>query len=943
MKRCKMLLLLVVLAVWPSLTAAAQQLPPLPMDSAVRYGKLPNGLTYYIRHNALPKERANFYIAQRVGSVQEDDSQRGLAHFLEHMCFNGTDHFPGDRLTKYCESIGVKFGINLNAYTSTDETVYNIDDVPVTPQNVDSCLLILRDWADGLTLDPKEIDKERGVINEEWRLRTSGASRILANNLPALYPGSKYGERYPIGLMEIINSFKPETLRAYYEKWYRPDLQGIIVVGDIDADQVENSVKRLFGDIKMPANPAAYETYPVPANSEPVYVIGKDKELDQTNIQMMFKHEPFPAPYKNTSAYLAQSFATHLLTGMLSTRLNELSQKPECPFIGAGCADGRYLLSKTMDAFTIVVIPKPGQDAEAVNAVMKEVERAARYGFTSTELIRAREEFLSQCEQLYDNRDKQKNSFYVPQYVRHFLEGDPIPSLETEYQTYKQMAPLLPVEAVSGMLKELTASTDTNFVFLAFYPDKEGVAVPTADAFKKAIAEARSAQLEAYVDNVKDEPLVPELPAKGKIAKEEKADFGYTCWTLGNGARVFWRKTDFNDSEVLMSARSMGGFSKVSEKDLVNARLINIVPAFTGTGNFTAVELEKKLAGKQASVMPSLENYTEVLNGKSTPKDLRTLFELAYLRFQAPANDPDGYNNCIQYLKSSLENAGKVPEQAFSDSVRATLYKHNPRAKDIKYEDLSAADYDVVKRLYRERFNSASDFDFYFTGNFDTDSLCAYVEQYIASLPAAGAREKYASVDLLPAKGEVTNRFLRKMETPKGLFVVVWTGKLDYSLKNSVVLDAVGQVLNSRYLKSIREDRGLAYTVGASGEAVYGANEQYFLQVQCPVKPEKCDSALLLVEEGLSDLAKNGATPEELKKIKEYELKTFADNQRSNAYWQGLISAKSTWNVDEQAGFEKTVQDLTSDDLKAFVNGRLLKDKNRVTVVMLPAEGGEQQ
>lgn len=943
MKKFKTLLLLAVLTVVPSTRAVAQQLPPLPIDTAVRIGKLSNGLTYYIRHNALPKERANFYIAQKVGSVQEDDNQRGLAHFLEHMCFNGTDHFPGDRLTKYCESIGVKFGVNLNAYTSTDETVYNIDDVPVTPANVDSCLLILRDWADGLTLDPKEIDKERGVINEEWRLRTSGSSRIFERNLPALYPNSKYGHRYPIGLMEIINNFKPQALRDYYEKWYRPDLQGIIIVGDINVDEVEASVKRLFGSIKMPANPAAYETYSVPANTEPVYIIDKDKEVDQKIIQMIFKHEPFPTEYKNTTAYLAQGLVLNLATTMLNARLGELSQQPDCPFIGAGCNDGKYLFSKTMDAFSVTLIPKPDQDTEAVKAVMEEIERAARFGFTTTELIRSREELLSRYEQIYDNRDKQKNDFYVPQYVRNFLENDPIPSLETEFNLYKQLAPMLPVEAVSETFKALTASTDTNFVFLAFYPEKEGVTIPTADSFKAAITAAKAAELTAYVDNVKDEPLVAELPAKGKIVKEAKADFGYTCWTLSNGARVYWRQTDFNDSQVLMNARSLGGYSKVADSDLVNAKLIGPVTMFTGIGNFSAVELEKKLAGKQASVSPSLSNFSESLSGNSTPKDLRTLFELTYLRFQAPADDEAGYNNCIQYLRSALENVEKVPEQAFSDSVRATLYNHNIRAKELKYADLDQANYDAVRRIYRERFNSASDFDFYFTGNFNTDSLRAYTEQFLASLPAAGAREKYANVNMRPRKGAVVNRFSRQMETPKGNFAIIWTGDLKYSLKNSVILDAVGQVLTSRYLKSIREDRGLAYTVGAAGSADYGVYEQYSVQVQCPVKPEKCDSALLLVDEGLQDLAKNGATAEELQKIKEYELKNFADQQRTNAYWQGLILAKSAWNIDEQKDFEKIINDLTSDDLKNFINKHLLKDNNRVSVIMLPEENGEQQ
>ncbi len=947
MKKCKALLLLVALALVPALRTTAQQMPQVPqvpMDTAIRYGKLPNGLTYYIRHNALPENRANFYIAQKVGSVQEDDSQRGLAHFLEHMCFNGTDNFPGDRLIKYCESIGVKFGVNLNAYTSTDETVYNIDDVPVTPQNVDSCLLILHDWADGLTLDPKEIDKERGVIHEEWRLRSDASGRIFERNLPALYPGSKYGHRYPIGLMEVVDNFKPEALRAYYEKWYRPDLQGIIVVGDIDVDQVEAAVKRIFGPIEMPQNAAAYETYPVPANNEPIYVIDKDKEQQQNVIRMMFKHEPMPVELRGTMAFFGYRYMTQMAASMLNARLGELSQEASCPFIYAGCQDGSYLLSKTMDAFTLVVLPKPGQDAEAVKAVMQEVERADRFGFTATELIRSREEFLSQMDKIYQNRTKQRNDFYVPQYVRHFLDNLPIPDITTEVNIYKQLAPAISADVISQVFGEMTASKDTNFVFLAMYPDKEGVAIPTADSFKQAIAAAEKAELTAYVDNVKNEPLVPGLPKKGSIVSEAKDDFGYTCWTLSNGARVYWRQTDFNDSEVLMSARSFGGLSKIKQEDLVNAHLLGFTAMVTGTGNFTSVELEKALAGKQAAVYPSLSNFSETLAGQSTPKDLRTLFELTYLRFQQPANDTDAFNNGMAMLRTQLENAEKDPMTAFSDSVSATLFNHNPRViNNLKLADLDKVDYQTIRRIWQERFQSASDFDFYFTGNFNVDSLRAFTEQYIASIPSAGKREMYDKVNVFPRKGTVTNSFRRQMETPKANIQQMWTGTTDYSLAKSVVADALGQVLESRYLKSIREDAGLAYTVGAQAQVTFGMRDQYALYISVPAQPAKCDSALLLMKQGIDEVAKNGVTDEELQKIKEYELKTFADNQRKNAYWQSLIVSKSVWGYDERTGFEELVKKLSSKDIQKFLKDVVLKNGNCVTVVMQPTDLTEKQ
>lgn len=925
-----LMMLLAVLFCWPVM---AQQLP---MDSAVRYGKLPNGLTYYVRHNALPKERVNFYIAQKVGSVQEEEEQRGLAHFLEHMCFNGTEHFPGNGIVKFCERIGVKFGVNLNAYTSTDETVYNIDDVPVSDTNIDSCLLILRDWSDGLTLDPKEIDKERGVIHEEWRMRSSATMRIYERNLPALYPGSRYGHRFPIGLMSVIDNFKPEALRAYYEKWYRPDLQGIIVVGDIDVDAVEAKIKSLFADIKMPENPAAYEHYPVPANAEPIYIVDKDKEQAQPVIMIQFKSEPMPDEYKNTPVFLAQNLITSIMTSVVNSRLNELSQQPDCPFVGAGVYYGDYLISKTMEAVGIQIVPKQGQDAAAVQAVMQEVERAARFGLTATEVIRAREEFMSQLESIYDNRDKQKHSFYIPQYVRHFLEGEPIPDLETEFTIYKALAPQLPAEAYSQTFAQCVASVDTNFVLLAMYPEKEGFSIPTAAELKAAVVAAKAAELTPYVDNVKNEPLVSEVPAAGKIKKEKAAPFGYTEWTLSNGARVYFRKTDFNESQVLLSARSFGGQSLLPTSDLTNATLLGIVMNSTGWGNFNSVELEKKLAGKQASVQVSLGQLTDNLNGSSTPKDLRTLFELIYLHFQKPADDQAAYDNIINLLKTQLANAEKDPSTAFGDSVRTTVYNRHPRVKGLKLENLAEADYAAIKRIYSERFAAAGDFDFYFTGNFDVDSLRAFTETYIASLPAQKKREKFVDHKIYVRTGTLENRFKREMEVPQGNIIQVWSGELGYSMKNAAVLNALGQILTQRYLKSIREDGGLAYSVQAMGQADTGTRDEYTIQIVCPVKPAQADSALLLMQQGIDDIAKHGVTAEELDQVKKYELKEYANQQIQNSYWQSAIVAQTRWGYDAHTGYEEVVNNLTSADIQNFVSKVLLKQHNRVTVTMLP-------
>lgn len=934
MNKVKFLVLaLVAMVVAP---AVAQQIPELPIDPSVRYGKLPNGLTYYIRQNAEPKGQADFYIAQKVGSVQEEDSQRGLAHFLEHMAFNGSKHFPNDgQLIKYCESIGVKFGQNLNAYTSTDETVYNIDNVPMTGSNLDSCLYILHDWAGALLLTDKEINKERGVIHEEWRMSTTGAMRIYERQFPNIYPGSRYGYRLPIGTMEVVDNFPPDVLRAYYKKWYRPNLQGIVIVGDINVDDVEGKIKTIFGDLTNPENPAEYLHYPVPTNPEAIYIIDKDKELRSSSISIMFKHEPIPTEMRNTMAYLAQNYILSVAGAAINARLNELSQNPDCPFLGAGVGYGNYVVSKTMDALSISIMPKPGQDAAAVQAVMQEVERATRFGITGTEIFRAREEFLSGLERIYTNRDKQKNSFYTKQYVRHFLENDPIPNIETEFNLYKTIAQQLPAEVINQSIAPLTASIDSNFVFMALYPEKDDVKVPTVEEMKAAVAAAKAAKLEPYVDNVKDEPLIQKLPKKGKIKKEEKADFGYTKWTLSNGANVYFKQTDFNDAQVLMSAHSFGGSSKYGDSEHANFKLFNSVVNATGLGNFKATELDKKLAGKQASVAASISLLSENLSGNATPKDLRTLFELTYLKFQKPANDPDAYNNFISTTKTSLLNAEKVPVTAFRDSITSTLYPGSLRQQGVKIPTLEAASYEGIQKMYSERFKSASDFDFYFTGNFNVDSLRTFTEQYIASLPKAGKREAYNNLKEIPRLGNVENRFFRNMETPQAYMLQVWHGEMPYTLKNSAVVNAFGDVLSKRLLKSIREDGGMAYSVNANGQLDKDNDERYHVHIVCPFTPEKADSVLYLIDLGINEILEKGVTPEELDEIKKFELKEFTEAQRNNGYWQSAIMVKNNWNVDIRSQYEAVIKNLTSKDIQDFI--RIMKSqKNRSTVIMLP-------
>lgn len=555
---------------------AQMQMPPVPVDTTVRMGKLDNGLTYFIRYNNWPEHRANFYIAQKVGSIQEEESQRGLAHFLEHMAFNGSDNFKGNDLIEYLRSIGVEFGSDLNAYTSIDQTVYNIDNVPTTRQSsLDSCLLILRDWSTGLTLDPKEIDKERGVIHEEWRLRTSAQSRMFERNLPKLYPGSKYGVRYPIGLMSVVDNFSPKELRDYYEKWYHPSNQGIIVIGDVDVNHTEAMIKKLFGGIKNPANQAPVLNEPVPDTSEPIVIIDKDKEQRTSNVQVMFKHDTYPDSLKQSVEYILYDYVRGAALNMLNNRYTEAAQKADCPYVGAGASDGNYIFAKTKDAFSIFAQPKdPSQLATALKAAVVEARRAVEFGFTATEYARYKANLLSSLDKAYSNKDKRKNTQFFNECLGYFLTNEPMPSIDYTYQLMKQIVPAIPVEAVNEYMSQLIPKNDSNIVIVNFNNEKEGNVYPTREELLTALMQAKQAQVTAYVDNVKNEPLITKKPTPGKIKSEKKnALMGYTELKLSNGATVVIKHTDLKKDQVLLSGEGFGGSSLYGAKDYVNANL----------------------------------------------------------------------------------------------------------------------------------------------------------------------------------------------------------------------------------------------------------------------------------------------------------------------------------------------------------------------------------
>ena len=919
----------------------AQQMPDLPIDPAVRMGKLDNGLTYYVRKNGWPENRVNFYIAQRVGSIQENDDQRGLAHFLEHMAFNGSENFQGNNLIEYTRSLGVEFGSDLNAYTGIDQTVYRVCNVPSARIEVlDSCMLILRDWSCGLLLEADEIQKERGVIHEEWRLRTSPVMRMLERNLEALYPGSKYGQRMPIGKMEIIDNFEPQVLRDYYHKWYRPDNQAIIVVGDIDVDRTEAKIKEMFSNIPLDPNAEKVVDEQVPDNPEPIIIVDKDKEQQMTILEVMFKHEATPKEAKGNMMYLLEEYAKNMAVEMLDQRLTEKGQEPDCPYLSASCGEGDYFFSSTKGAFSLSIMPKEGRAEEALAAAYREALRAAQFGFTATEYARAKEEYMSRLEKVYTNRNKRDNSIFGDAMRDHYLANEPILDIETEYQMMNMLAPQLPVEMINEILPTLVSTTDDNLVIMCFNQEKEGAVYPTHDTFLSAINAVRSEKLEAYVDNVKDEPLITKKIKKGKIKSERYvAGLDYKELILSNGAKVLLKKTDYKDDQILMTALSKGGASLYGEADFMNTSMADAAIGASGLGSFDNTQLDKALAGKQASVSFGLSNQYEAVNGNCVPKDIETMMQLTYLMFTDIKKDEKSYQTLYNMLETGLKNKDLSPESAFSDSMMVTIYDRNPRFKSPNVDDLKKLNYDRMLQIAKERLANAGDFTFAFVGNFDEATLRPLIEQYIASLPGNAKKKENWNVVTTYHQGKAVNKFRRKMETPKANAYMYWyNNNVPYTLETGIKASAAGQVLEMVYLKKIREDASAAYSASAFGSASAGSDVPMTTIVGvCPLNPEKAELATQIMRDEAKAMCET-VDAEMLKKVKEAMLNKYEENGKRNGYWMDIITDYDELGIDKYNGYKEIVNALTPESIAEFMKNVIFAGGNNVEVIMLPEE-----
>lgn len=913
----------------------AQQMPPVPVDKEVRIGKLDNGLTYYIRHNEYPKNQVDFYIAQKVGSILEEDNQRGLAHFLEHMCFNGTKNFPGNSMVKWLESVGVKFGYNLNAYTSIDETVYRISSVPTERIGVqDSCLMILSDWADGLLLEGKEIDEERSVIHEEWRSQLPPNMRIMEKLLPEIYPDSRYGHRLPIGTMEVVDNFPHQALRDYYETWYRPDLQGIVVVGDIDVDRIEGKIKEMFSKIEKPVNPAERVYFPVADNEKPIVAFGSDKEQDKYVAQIMFKYDALPDSLKGTMADVTTAYLLDMAQMMLQVRLNEQGQKADAPFAAASAFYGEFIMAKTKQAFQFAMLPKGNSFDEGLKAVYREALRAKRGGFTTTEYARCRTEYLSQLEKAYNNRNQQENKTLAESYVRNFIDKKPIPGIETEYQMMSMIVNQIPVEAVNQVFSQIVS--DKNLVVLGMMPAREGESCPKDEDILALLSQVEAENIAPYVDNVKDEPLVSELSAAGKVVKENVlSDFGAKEWILSNGAKVILKKTDFKADEINMMAVAKGGTSVYGNDKAADLMFMPAVLEQHGLGSFTNSELTKLMAGKQVSLKVSLDDYVRRLSGNTTPKDLKTYMEMIYMTFTGLTVTPDEFTAMQNLYKGLIQNQAQNPNFVFQKKVQEYLYS-SPNKQVFGVSDIEKANREDILSIIREQLANAAEFTFVFSGNFDEAELKALVEQYIATLPSVkGKKQELKHSPAVEIKsGNEEKEFSLKMEVPQGSAAVIISGKMPYSFKNRLMASMSAQIISARLLSEVREKEGAVYSIYTQGSQDRLSEVSVVYQTIFQVKPEKKDRALEIIRSEFEKLAKE--TPvEELDKVKEFMVKQITGDEQTNSYWCSMMAGNELLPSEVCVKAEQVIQSITPKEISGYVN-EVMKQNNYRVLVMMP-------
>ena len=913
------------------LTMSAQT--PLPLNPQVRHGVLPNGLSYYLLKNTEPEGRANFYIAQKVGSTLENQDQLGLAHFLEHMAFNGSKNFPGKNMLNYLQSKGIRFGADINAYTSFDETVYNINSIPTSDEALmDSVLLALHDWSCALSLEGDEIEAERGVIHEEWRSRNDANTRMFNAVLPQLFDEYQYAQM-PIGTMEVVLNFPHEALRSYYEKWYRPDQQGIVIVGDFDVDVMEKKVIDLFSKIEMPEN-AAERTYPpVSDNVEPKYITFEDPELQRTLIQLSFKKEKLPFEFRNSVEGYVQSYVVESITSaMINNRLSEMSQKADCPFVYAGVSFDNYWVAKTKYSFNVTIIPKDDVKS-AFEVAMSEIVRACKTGFNDSELQRVKDQMLSSYEKMYNEREKTDSDDRAQEIIRHFIDNEPTPGIEAEYQMMQQMLPMIPVQIFNDFAKQIL--TKENQVLLVSQPQVEGKTLPAKEEMLSILDNAMNAEYEAYVDEVITDPLIEKMPKKGKIKKEYKGKFGTTVMELSNGAKVIVKPTDYAADQIAFNAFSIGGQFNALENKEANPSELKLISAAVEAskfGTFDNIKLRKYLAGKNVGISFQMGKAIDNIYGQSTVKDLETMLQLNYLYFTDIRPDAETYNATIEQYRAMLKNAEKNPNTIFMDNVYKTWYDNNPIYTQLKYADLDAANYETMLNVAKKHLDNAADYTFTFVGNVDIDALRPLVEQYIATLPANKKKHDKLVYTGTQAKGQIVNDFKQEMETPSvQVFNVYSDNNIAYSIENEVKLSLLSDVLDIVYTNTLREEEGGTYSP-ATQAMINPFNNEWTVLYMFVTGDDSKEKLCKRAHEEFLKLLAEGTNEENFNKVKDAALNQYQINSKNNSYWQEAIY-QNEMGQDVATNHEAAIKNLTLEEFNAFIKN-LYNGNNRMQVIM---------
>lgn len=866
----------------------AQQASPelsqdLPIDSKVRIGKLENGLSFYIRENRKPENRAHFRLVINAGSLLEDEDQRGLAHFLEHMAFNGTEHFEKLELVDFLESIGMRFGADLNAYTSFDETVYFLE-VPMDDEEIlRNTFLVLKDWASAIQFEEEEINKERGVVVEEWRQGRGAQGRVRDAQIPVIFHDSQYAVRLPIGEVDVIESAPRDAFLRYYNTWYRPELMAVVAVGDFDANEIEKRITDTFGVIKPRPDAPERPVFEVPDHEETLTSIVTDPELSYTTIQIVYKHES--EKVQSVSDY-RQGLVENLYTVMLNSRLNEKVQEADPPFLYAGM--GRSAMVRSRDVVVQTAVVREGEFARGLTALLLEARRCEAFGFTATELARAKADVIRSYEQSYAEREKTESQTYAAEYARHYLTDEPIPGIEFETELAKREVPGISLEEVNRVAEEWI--TTANRVILYSGPKKEGLKHPTEKEILDVMEGATKLEIEPYDDGSLAEPLISEEPVAGHIvSKQHWEDLGLTEWLLSNGVRVLLKPTDFKNDEVLLTSFSPGGDSLVSDGKYIPAGTATMVLGQSGLGHYDLVGLQKKLAGKIVSASPFINELYEGIRGSASPQDLETLFELVYLYFTEPRADPKAFTSIQVQLKEMIRNRINQPEAVFADKIEKVFFQDHPRHQPWSETMLKQMDLQASLDFYKQRFADAGDFTFVLVGAFEIEEVKPHILSYLGGLPSKDRDEKGIDVGDRPVEGKINIEVEKGLE-PKSRVSIYFHGPAEWNTENRYALDCAVGVLRIRLREVLREEQGGVYGVSVGGSLSREPRETFFTQIGFGCDPGRADELTEFVLDEIKRLQDELPPADTLEKVKEMQLRSFEKGMKENPFWLSNLS-----------------------------------------------------